>query len=100
MPLLCAFWRLPAPILKALREKRIDAKTAEAFTLTADAKLQVELFARLGKRGDLNRASVRGQLTGKALSADAAHARFVGETAYAAAGAPWRYFSERATRRD
>jgi ParB-like chromosome segregation protein Spo0J len=81
-----AIGRLPATILQALKAQEIDTKTAEALTLTADAKEQLRLFTTLGKRTNLNPQSVRRELVGKALSANDPHARFVGDKAYRDAG--------------
>lgn len=81
-----AIGALPPAILKALKDKTIDLKTAEAFTLTGDAKEQLALFNSLAKRKDLNPLSVRQQLTGKATRANDAHARYVGEAVYVKAG--------------
>jgi hypothetical protein len=81
-----AIGALPAPILKALRDKEIDVNIAEAFTLTGDAKLQAKLFAEMSKGGRLNDWSVRQQIIGKAINATDGKARFVGDKAYLAQG--------------
>ena len=77
---------LPAEIVDAYRDGRINADTAEAFALTADTTFQSSLFKALTKSGQLYGHAVRHALANRQARSDSPTALFVGLDAYRAAG--------------
>ena len=77
---------LPAEIIDAYREGRINADTAEAFALTADTGFQSSLFKALSESGQLYGHAVRHALAQRQARSDSPAALFVGLEAYRGAG--------------
>ncbi len=77
---------LPAEIIDAYRDGRINADTAEAFALTADTGFQSSLFQALTESGQLYGHAVRHALSQRQARSDSPTALFVGLDAYRAAG--------------
>lgn len=80
---------LAAPVLAALKDRKITLEVAQAFASVPDAARQEAVWKELKDNswaiGSPN--EVRRQMAGAAKQADSVEARFVGEAAYLAAGA-------------
>lgn len=85
-----ALGRLAPEVRDAWRKGKIDAKAAQAFTMTTDQTLQAEVLSRAVKQKhygtDGLMHAVRRELTSDALTADSNEFKFIGVDAYAAAG--------------
>lgn len=81
-----AIGKLPLPIFNALEDGTITVEAAQAFTLSKDEGLQLQVFNDLEKTGRFWPNSIRDALVKKSVAADSREAKFVGETAYVEAG--------------
>ena len=81
-----AIGKLPLPILNALADGTITVEAAQAFTLSTDEGVLLQLFNDLGNGGRYYANTIRDALTKKSVRADCREAKFVGEIAYTEAG--------------
>ncbi len=77
---------LPEEVIDAYREGRINADTAEAFAVTADAEFVRSVFNGLAESGQLHGHAVRQAIGQRRARSDAPIALYVGLDAYRAAG--------------
>jgi ParB family transcriptional regulator, chromosome partitioning protein len=81
-----AIGKLPLPIFNALADGTISVEAAQAFTLSANEGLQLQVFNDLGNGNRYHASSIRDALVKKSVSASSREAKFVGEADYVAAG--------------
>jgi ParB family transcriptional regulator, chromosome partitioning protein len=81
-----AIGKLPLPILNALADGTISVEAAQAFTLSANEGLQLQVFNDLGNGNRYHASSIRDALVKKSVQANSREAKFVGEFDYVEAG--------------
>ena len=78
---------LPAPVLDALKSRRITLDQAQAFTLSEDEAKTLQLLSHVTQGGSgWSAHSIRQHLTSGAVSSTSRKAVFIGETEYLARG--------------
>jgi ParB family transcriptional regulator, chromosome partitioning protein len=81
-----ALGNLAPEIRNAWREEEIDAETAQAFTISDSAEVQLRVFERLKEGGRIAEYHVRRELAGDRIRTDDERFQLVGRDAYEKAG--------------